>query len=111
MRSIPTKEENPDGLHERYIIAKVDGSPTDKNAEYFVLRLDKGGKDQKHMKACRRAIINYALDIDEHLPELSEDLVLKYGSIDDYNTWKALREIKNLSIKELRKLAKQNIID
>lgn len=28
------------GLHDKYIVTKVDGSPIDPDAQYFVLRLD-----------------------------------------------------------------------
>ena len=40
---IPIRQKNPDGLHQRYKISKVDGAPIDVEAEYFVLRLDTGG--------------------------------------------------------------------
>lgn len=59
MEHIPTKNENPQGLHQRYVIRKVVGEKregffgiekpitkaVDKDAEYFVMRLDRGGKD------------------------------------------------------------------
>jgi hypothetical protein len=80
MKKFPTKEENPKGLHLRYIVSKVNGDPVDENAEYFVLRLDKNGSDPNHIAACRRAIIEYAIAIREHLPQLSDDLFAKYGT-------------------------------
>lgn len=76
---IPTKEQNPKGLHLRYVVAKVNGEPIDETAEYFVLRLDSGGSDQIHINACRKAVLTYAKEIKEHLPELSKDLIDRYG--------------------------------
>lgn len=73
---MPTKEENPDGLHGRYVISKADGSPVDPDAVYFVLRLDSGGSDHKHVAACRAALEAYGDKLDEleHLPELKSDV-------------------------------------
>lgn len=87
MNTLPTKSENPKGLHKRYHIMKFAPTETDslnlepvaKNAEYFVLRLDKNGSDPKHIAACRKAVIVYANEIKEHLPELSKDLIVRYG--------------------------------
>jgi len=79
MKKIPTQQENPKGLHLRYIVTKTDGEPVDENAEYFVLRLDDGGDDIKHIKACRKAIRVYAKKIKKHLPELSKDLLSRYS--------------------------------
>lgn len=76
---IPTKAQNPDGLHQRYIISKTDGSPVDKGAEYFVLRLDDGGGDPAHVMACRVAVLAYAQAIQAHLPKLARDLQSRYG--------------------------------
>lgn len=66
------------GLYNRYIIQKTNGEPIDKNAEYFVLRLDKGGDDPKHIDACRRAIQIYAANIYGHLTELAHDIMVKW---------------------------------
>jgi len=91
MNTIPTKKENPKGLHQRYFVAKliqgVDLSnkpledrilPVDEGAEYFVMRLDLGGSDLKHISACRIGIHAYADAIKDHIPELSNDLKSKY---------------------------------
>ena len=75
---IPNKEENPDGLHAKYHIAKVSGEPMDEDSEYFVLRLDKGG-DPLHVNACRCAINIYASVIEKKHPELAKDLRTRYG--------------------------------
>lgn len=75
---IPTQEQNPKGLHQRYIVQKANGDDVDESAEYFVLRLDKGGSDPKHIAACRFAVRVYAELIKDHLPELSEDLKRRY---------------------------------
>lgn len=102
MSEIKTQTENPKGLHQRYFIQKVvknpdylnkitstfmgeDATPEfilkpcDENAEYFVLRLDKNGSDPKHIEACRKAVIAYAVNIEPHLPELAKDLIERYG--------------------------------
>lgn len=79
MNEIKTQEENPIGLHQRYNISKSNGKPIDTNAEYFVLRVDLNGSDPKHIEACRKAVITYAENIKEHLPELSQDLINRYG--------------------------------
>ncbi len=91
MGRIPSQEENPNGLHMRYKIRKFTGynnsywppKPTfkdvDKGSEYFVLRLDDGGSDPKHIAACRKAVLTYAEEIKDHLPKLSQDLIERYG--------------------------------
>lgn len=65
MNKLPTKEENPNGLHQRYNVTKADGSPTDPNAVYFVLRIDTetngpmNSSDFLHRIACREAALKY----------------------------------------------------
>lgn len=92
MKEIPTIDENPKGLHQKYVIRKVtevkrDGffgspklitRPVDSDAEYFILRLDDRCKDKKHVEACRKAVLHYAELIKEHIPELSKDLIERY---------------------------------
>lgn len=56
---IPSAVDNPAGLHHRYNVTHADGSPTDPNAVYFVLRLDKGGRDPEHTAACRAGALGY----------------------------------------------------
>jgi len=75
---IPTEKENPNGLHLRYVISKTSGEPVDERAEYFVLRLDKYGDDPIHIEACRKAILTYAEEIKDHLPQLSSDIFAFY---------------------------------
>lgn len=86
---IPTRNENPKGLHQKYVIRKVTGidsitrklktKPVDEGSEYFVLRLDSGGSDKNHINACRKAVCHYAELIKDHLPELSKDLIERYS--------------------------------
>jgi hypothetical protein len=89
-----TQLENPNGLHQKYLIQKIVHTPdsleskvygnewsvlpVDSGFEGFVLRLDKGG-DPKHVEACRKAILIYAEEIKDYLPELSKDLIEKYS--------------------------------
>ena len=75
--TIPTKLENPNGLHGRYNIIKIDGTSVDERAEYFVLRLDKGG-EPNHVEACRQAIMTYASYIAEHIPKLAQDITKRW---------------------------------
>lgn len=101
MNTIPTQLENTKGLHQRYQIRKIvvaeqhndqkslygkhrTNDPylktvnTDKDSEYFVMRLDEGGSDIEHIKACRIGVHAYADAIEHHLPELSKDLRERY---------------------------------
>lgn len=55
------------GLYPKYIVEKVNGKPSDPNANYFVLRLD----TDPH---ARHAIRAYANSIRSQNPELAEDL-------------------------------------
>lgn len=75
----PTKEENPEGLHARYKVTKTNGESVDDDAEYFVLRLDWGGDDKRHIAACRNAILEYAEGIKDHIPKLAQDLIDRYS--------------------------------
>lgn len=81
MNNIPTIEENPTGLHGRYIVNKANGEETDPNAEYFVLRLDEFGSDKKHINACRKAVLKYADEIEAHIPQLAKDLRERYSKL------------------------------
>jgi hypothetical protein len=74
-----TKTENPEGLHQRYKVTKADGSPIDPNSVYFVLRLDGGGKDPAHIKACREAAKAYFQSVfsnpdAKHLTKMANEL-------------------------------------
>lgn len=80
MGQLPTHAENPDGLHQRYIVSKTNGKPVDTNAEYFVLRLDDEGDDSKHIEACRIGALAYANAIKDHLPKLAQDIIDRYGN-------------------------------
>lgn len=99
MKTVPTQTENPKGLHQRYIVKKIVPNPnydpnrpsgigegndeffvenTVRGSEYFVMRLDEGGKDTEHIKACRVGVHAYADAIQHHLPELAKDLKERY---------------------------------
>jgi len=75
---IPSKEENPNGLHASYVVYKIDGTAIDDNPEYFVLRLDNGGEPE-HVAASRKAVMEYAREIEPFLPKLADDLRNRYG--------------------------------
>jgi hypothetical protein len=74
---IPTKKQNPRGLHRHYAVTKADGSRCDPKAEYFVLRLDCRADDW-HRFACRMAIHAYADAIENVEPMLAADLRKRY---------------------------------
>ena len=63
------------GCEKKYIISKTSGKPTDPNADYFVLRLD---KDPHAIKA----LVAYANSVQEDNVELAADLwkkINEYG--------------------------------
>lgn len=66
------------GLYNKYIVSKADGSQTDPDAQYFVLRLDERQSDENHLRACRKAIQTYAKAIEKTLPFLAQDLRKQY---------------------------------
>lgn len=72
-------EDKSRGLYGKYMISKTNGEPIDERSEYFVLRLDYNGKDKKHIESCRKSILLYAEEIKDHLPQLSKDIIKKYG--------------------------------
>ena len=81
MKPIPTKEQRPNGLHQRFRISKIvngESVPVHAKAEYFVLRLDNYGSDPNHIAACRKAIHTYADAIEATIPELAKDLRERY---------------------------------
>ncbi len=72
---IPTKEKNPNGLHQRYRITKTNGAECDPRAVYFVLRLDGFGDDGGHIAACRVAARAYAANAPPRLRRVADDLL------------------------------------
>lgn len=106
MSTIPTQIENPNGLHQKYLIKKLKvvkdvlafnisndravmseehiiAVLPEPNEEYFILRLDDNGKDKTHIEACRKAVLYYAELIKDHTPQLSADLIERYAGKDD----------------------------
>jgi hypothetical protein len=49
---------------------------------YFLLKLE-GEGDPKHIAACRRAVLRYAHEIKDHLPQLAEDIFERYSEFDE----------------------------
>ncbi len=82
--TISGQTENPNGLYHRYNITKASGEPCDTDAVYFVLRLDSGGDDQKHIAACRAALQTYTavMEAADHLPKMADDLRTLLWSLD-----------------------------
>lgn len=83
---IPLRSENPDGLHARYKVQKVDAQgnviPRDPDAFYFVLRLDDKGSDPEHTAACREAARAYCAAVPERLAGLRDDLLRHVDEFD-----------------------------
>ncbi len=70
MSAIPPQADNPNGLHQRYVISHADGSPIDPLATYFVLRLDSHGRDPLAEMDVDSDIINAVLWIvSDHWPD------------------------------------------
>lgn len=74
------KSKIDDGLYNKYIISKTDGSEVDKDAKYFVLRYDDKQKNKVNMKASLEAIKTYAEIIDETNEFLAYDLMKIYNA-------------------------------
>lgn len=74
---LPTKEENPNGLYQKYELKHTDGSPIDPCNEYFILKVC-GVGNIDHMIASRIAIRAYADAIKDAMPELAADLMQRY---------------------------------
>jgi hypothetical protein len=66
------------GLYGKYKIAKTNGKPIDPNSDYFVLRLDDGCKDKRHLNACKKAALTYAMEMKDYMPELADDMIKRY---------------------------------
>ena len=75
MASIKMAEENPNGLHQKYIVSHANGKPVDPEAVYFVLRLD---GNHLHNIACRSAALEWCREVlvrpDNPLTQTAEDL-------------------------------------
>jgi hypothetical protein len=63
---MPMSDE-PLGLFNKYYVNKVDGSPTDPEAVYFVLRLDTDPN-------ARRVALVYSNIVEETNPKMADDL-------------------------------------
>jgi hypothetical protein len=61
------RDFTPYGLYGKYRIEKNDGTPTDPDAAYFVLRIDTD-------PAAQAALITYAMRVEDSNPELASDL-------------------------------------
>ena len=75
---LKTKEKNPNGLHNKYVISRTDVTPIDPENVYFILKLE-GEGDSIHMDACRKAVLKYADEIEGYIPQLAKDLRERYS--------------------------------
>lgn len=73
---LPSKDENPKGLHRRYRVLKEDG--TTATGTYLVLRIDNDGDDQEWQAACRQAAYKLVKEIQDrrikHLQKFANEL-------------------------------------
>jgi flagellar biosynthesis/type III secretory pathway protein FliH len=72
-----------EGLKAKYKITKANGSPA--SDRYFVLKVD--SEDEKHARACRKALEHYAIEIQYHLPKLADDLFASLNKHAYYGNW------------------------
>lgn len=81
---LPSIADNPDGLHQRYAVTKIDGVD-DPRAIYIVLRVDKYGDDQEWLGACRAAcaVLASILRPIARLRKLSNDLLKLLDMVDE----------------------------
>lgn len=61
-----------DGLKNKYVLTKADGTPVDGQGNYFVLKLN--SDDAAHRRASIAAARAYAAEIRDVLPQLADDL-------------------------------------
>ncbi len=101
---IPTQLENPNGLHQKYFVKEFFymgktpiETPDDPQADYFVLRLDAGQKDQEHFEACTKAIHVYAKHMAPFKPQLAKELDERYNKDKEEIAQErlAIREVKS----------------
>ena len=69
---IPAESDNPNGLHQRYNVAKANGEQVDPRAIYLVLRLDLYGDDEVWTKLCREAAHSLADNTKMRAPHLAQ---------------------------------------
>ncbi len=83
---LPNEQDNPNGLHQRYIVRKANGDPVDPRAIYFVLRLDGDGDDIDHIAACRAAARRYVERLEQlrtpWLQQMTQELRELLDSLD-----------------------------
>lgn len=74
---LKSEEENPNGLFNKYVISRTDGTPINPENIYFLLKLE-GEGDPIHIEACQKAVLKYADEIESHIPQLAKDLRERY---------------------------------
>ena len=76
---IETQAENPQGLNQRYHITRTDGTALDPSSEYFILRVDEGGRDKAHLTASRMGVLAYADSVYPDNPKMAKDIYERYN--------------------------------
>jgi hypothetical protein len=87
---------NENKVYQKFVISKVDGTPVDPEAKYFVLRID---KQDEWGKVCRRALRRLANDVEAMLnnPEFAKSIREYADSNTDF-----LNEPRVQALKDLR---------
>lgn len=68
-----------DTLGSKYRIRHADGSPSDPNAEYFVLRCDEHCADPRMRAAAIKAVLVFADAVKPFQLALADSIIAKYG--------------------------------
>jgi len=64
----------PRGLYNKYIVQRADGTPTDSNAQYFVLRLDTDHWARQAARYYARLVSNENVLLADGITELVHDI-------------------------------------
>ncbi len=99
---LKTKSEERNGLYGKYIVSKANGEPVEKDAFYFVLRLD---SDDEWGSLSRNMIAKSLTDIKKIDPRLADDLLLVIQMKNPMSVNGIFIDVKTLDIKHLRWLS------
>lgn len=100
------------GLEQRFNITHSDGTPIDDGAFYFVLRLDNGGSDLEHIRACRKAILTYCWEVEHgvklpHMKLTAKDLREAVDRFDEDDMQMRLDEVRRECVERAKEVTKE----
>lgn len=70
-----------EGLYQKYIVSKANGTPLDPDFESIVLRIDGG----RYLHACRAGVAAFAEAVREHNSRLAEDIQQRLKELAESN--------------------------